>query len=96
MGNELVWDFDLVCREGYDTYEDTVFDVRTVIAGMPQDVKDGFRLDDVPWERFLLGHGADGEAPAKRWLVQARSEDARTVDFALSMLSGLMTHQTSV
>ncbi|MET9615203.1 hypothetical protein [Kitasatospora indigofera] len=96
MGEELVRDMDRVYREGYDAYEGTLFDVRVVVAGMPRDVKDGFRLDDVPWERFLLGHGTDGEASAKRWLTQARSGDARAADHAPVMLSGLMAHQTSV
>ncbi|MER7757956.1 hypothetical protein [Kitasatospora sp. NPDC097643] len=96
MGDELILDMDRAYRDGWEVYEGTEFDVRTVIAGMPRDVKDGFRLDDVPWDRFLLGHRTGGEAPAKRWLTQTRSDDAEAVDFALSMLAGLMAHQTSV
>ncbi|MFG2823291.1 hypothetical protein ACGFX4_28165 [Kitasatospora sp. NPDC048365] len=69
-----------------EAYEGTGLDSRTVLAQMPQRVKDGFLLDEVPWERFLLGHGPGEGLQVKRLLVQACSADPGTARRALDCL----------
>ncbi|MEV7783482.1 hypothetical protein [Kitasatospora sp. NPDC088351] len=58
-------------------------DVRSVVAGIRTETKDGFLLEEVPWDRFPEG--------ARVWgaMERLRSGDAADVGGALGMLIGL-------
>ncbi|MFC8722880.1 hypothetical protein [Kitasatospora sp. NPDC057198] len=92
MDEQLVWDDQVVLRGGGEVYAGTGLDVRTVVAGLGREVLDGFRLDEVPWERFRFG----GKESAGRYLAQARSTDPEAVRRALGELANLLSHQGSV
>ncbi|MEU5383651.1 hypothetical protein [Kitasatospora cineracea] len=92
MGERLVWDWQRVLDGTYEVYAGTGLDVRTVVAGLGREVLDGFRLDEVPWERFRFGR----EVSAGRCLARARSTDPEVVRLALGELAGLLSHQGSV
>ncbi|MFJ2753191.1 hypothetical protein [Streptomyces sp. NPDC087297] len=90
---ELVFDHEQVRRNGIESYEGTPLDVRTVIAAMPQHVKDEFRLDEVPWSRFGHAYGPADDIPGL--LVRLRS-DAEAADHALGRLWSSLVHQGTV
>ncbi|QKW23968.1 HEAT repeat domain-containing protein [Kitasatospora sp. NA04385] len=71
--------------DGREVYAGSEWDVRTAIAEMTPEVKDGFRIDEVPWERFRF-ISTDSKPPAEYWLAQARSVDADIADHALDRL----------
>ncbi|MFJ8045516.1 hypothetical protein ACIRBX_33910 [Kitasatospora sp. NPDC096147] len=85
--DELVWDLERIGREGWEVYEGTGLDSRAVLARMPKQVKDGFLLDQVPWERFLFGHSPHGGLRVRNLLVQACSADRETAGRALGDLT---------
>ncbi|MER7850336.1 hypothetical protein ABTZ03_41130 [Kitasatospora sp. NPDC096077] len=87
-GDDLVWDLQRINQEGWEVYEGSRLDSRAVLTQMPLQVKDGFLLDEVPWERFrLLGHGPGDGLTVKRMLIQACSADPATASRALSDLA---------
>ncbi|MFD9162176.1 hypothetical protein ACFVZ8_09240 [Streptomyces sp. NPDC059558] len=90
---ELVFDHEQVRRNGIESYEGTPLDVRTVIAAMPQHVKDEFRLDEVPWSRFGHAYGSADDVPGL--LARLRS-DAEAADHALGRLRSSLVHQGTV
>ncbi|WP_405533349.1 hypothetical protein OG592_39765 [Streptomyces avidinii] len=91
---ELVFDHEQVRRNGLEPYEGTPFDVRAVIASIPQAVKDGFRLDEVPWSRFGHAYGPADDVPER--LARLRSPDVTAVVNALGQLWGSLVHQGTV
>ncbi|MFC8722167.1 hypothetical protein [Kitasatospora sp. NPDC057198] len=92
MDERLVWDWQRVLDGTYEVYAGTGLDVRTVVAGLGREVLDGFRLDEVPWERFQFGAGE----PLGQYLAQARSTEPETAGRALRELADLLSHQGSV
>ncbi|MFF2518465.1 HEAT repeat domain-containing protein [Streptomyces sp. NPDC058086] len=58
-------------------------DVRAVVAGIRTDAKDGFLLDEVPWDRFPDG------VSVREVMERLRSGDASAVRGALDSLIGL-------
>ncbi|WP_405828221.1 hypothetical protein [Streptomyces sp. NBC_01176] len=91
---ELVFDHEQVRVHGFELYEGTPLDVRTVVAGMSQDVKDKFRFEEVPWSRFGHAYGSGHDVPGL--LTELRSPDAESVGQALSRLWGSVVHQGTV
>lgn len=91
---KLVLDHNLIYEHGFGPYEGTALDVRAVIAGMPQDVKDGFHFDDVPWARFGHAYGPGNDVP--ELLARLRSGDAEAGQDALAHLSAGVVHQGTV
>jgi hypothetical protein len=63
-------------------HEGGPFDVRAVMACLPQATKDAFEYDGVPWDRFSRGH----ETQAK--LEQLRAGDPEFARHALRCLQG--------
>ncbi|SFX27907.1 hypothetical protein OH786_24160 [Streptomyces atratus] len=59
------------------------FDVRAVVAGIPPGAKDGFLLEEVPWDRFPEG------ARVREAMERLRSGDAGAVVSGLGTLTGL-------
>ncbi|WP_260328216.1 hypothetical protein [Streptomyces sp. Ag109_O5-1] len=41
----------------------TDFDMRTVVSAIPREVKDGFKYDEIPWQRFPHFYGPGEEIP---------------------------------
>ncbi|MEU2287255.1 hypothetical protein ABZ614_36010 [Streptomyces sp. NPDC013178] len=66
-------------------------DVRTVVGAIPREVKDGFRYDEVPWQRFPHFYGPGEEIPGL--LTTLGSEDADAADRALRQLWTNLHHQ---
>ncbi|CAL9654794.1 hypothetical protein SUDANB176_06750 [Streptomyces sp. enrichment culture] len=91
---ELVLDHEQIHEHGFEPYEGTPLDVRAVIAGMPQDVKDGFHFEEVPWRRFGHAYGSGDDVP--ELLVRLRSTDAEVARDALRHLFGSVVHQGTV
>jgi hypothetical protein len=91
---ELVFDHERAYRYGFEPYEGTPLDVRAVIAGIPQDVKDGFRVDEVPWSRFAHAYGPGTDVP--ELLIRLRSADAAVAERALRQLGAAVVHQGTV
>jgi hypothetical protein len=89
-----VIDHELVREHGFEPYEGTPLDVRAVIAGLPQNVKDGFRFDAVPWGRFGHAYGPGDDVPGL--LAQVRSSNAEVVQAALRELWASIVHQGTV
>ncbi|NNN32171.1 hypothetical protein HLK59_17735 [Streptomyces sp. S3(2020)] len=77
-----------------EPYEGTALDVRAVIAGMSQDVKDGFCFEDVPWSRFGHAYGSGDDVPSL--LARLRSADAKAAGRALEQLWAGVVHQGTV
>lgn len=77
-----------------EPYEGTALDVRAVIAGMSQDVKDGFCFEEVPWSRFGHAYGSGEDVPAL--LARLRSADAEVAGRALELLWASVVHQGTV
>lgn len=69
----------------------TEYDVRTVVSAMPRDVKDGFRYDAVPWQRFPHAYGPGEEIPAL--LEVLADDDAEAAARASSQLWNCVHHQ---
>ncbi|MER5602413.1 hypothetical protein [Streptomyces sp. NPDC002265] len=55
--------------------------MRTVVGAIPREVKDGFRYDEIPWQRFPHFYGPGEEIPVR--LATLASEDAEAADRAL-------------
>ncbi|WP_406290484.1 hypothetical protein [Embleya sp. NBC_00896] len=91
MSEDFVFDFERVRVHGFGLYEGTALDVRAVIAGIPRDVRDGFRYEEVPWHRFSHAYGSGENVP--EYLERMRSADAATADNALSSLWNSVCHQ---
>ncbi|MFD8596689.1 hypothetical protein ACFV1L_16970 [Kitasatospora sp. NPDC059646] len=66
-------------------------DVRTVVAAMAREVKDGFRYEAVPWQRFPHFYGPGEEIPGL--LAALGSEEADAADKALGQLWDRLHHQ---
>lgn len=79
---------------GFELYEGTPLDVRVVVAGMPRDVKHGFRFEAVPWSRFGHAFGSGHDVP--ELLTRMRSPDAEVADQALNRLWDRVVHQGTV
>ncbi|WP_235488162.1 hypothetical protein [Streptomyces roseoverticillatus] len=91
---ELVFDHEQVRIHGFELYEGTPLDVRAVIARMPQDIKDGFRFEEVPWSRFGHAYGSGHDVPAL--LTRLRSQDTEVAGQSLDSLWGSVVHQGTV
>ncbi|MGW4692912.1 hypothetical protein ACWEO1_11080 [Kitasatospora cineracea] len=92
MGERLVWDWQRVLDGTYEVYAGTGLDVRTVVAGLGREVLDGFRLDEVPWERFQFGT----EEPIGPYLARACSTEPETAGRALRDLGARILEQSAV
>ncbi|GGQ64373.1 hypothetical protein [Kitasatospora griseola] len=66
-------------------------DVRAAAGAIPPEVKDGFRYDDVPWQRFPHFYGPGEEIPGL--LTTLGSGDAEAADRALQQLWTNLHHQ---
>jgi hypothetical protein len=66
-------------------------DVRTAVGAIPREVKDGFRYDEVPWQRFPHFYGPGEEIPGL--LTTLGSGDAEAADRALRQLWTNLHHQ---
>ncbi|MGW9370884.1 hypothetical protein ACWGVR_12875 [Streptomyces xanthophaeus] len=94
MSEDLVFDHEQVSEHGWEIYEGTPLDVRVVIAGIPRAVKDGFRLEEVPWSRFGHAYGSGQDVPEQ--LEGLRSPDSESAEWALRRLWGSVVHQGTV
>ncbi|OPC76744.1 hypothetical protein B4N89_45510 [Embleya scabrispora] len=88
---ELVFDFERVRVHGIGVYEGTGLDVRAVVAGLSRDVRDGFRLDEVPWGRFSHAYGSGEDVLIH--LSRMRCADAAAARDARSSLGNSVCHQ---
>ncbi|MFF3597955.1 hypothetical protein [Kitasatospora indigofera] len=68
-------------------------DMRTVAGAIPREVKDGFRYDEIPWQRFPHFYGPGEEIPGL--LVTLASNDAQAGRRALEKLWERLHHQGS-
>ncbi|WP_249125998.1 hypothetical protein [Streptomyces sp. A2-16] len=91
---EFVLDHELIYEHGFEPYEGTALDVRAVIARMPQEVKDGFRLDEVPWGRFRHAYSSGGDVP--ELLARLRATNAEVARNAMRRLWSSIVHQGTV
>ncbi|MGW4984803.1 hypothetical protein [Streptomyces mirabilis] len=66
-------------------------DVRTAVGAISREVKDGFRYDEVPWQRFRHFYGPGEEIPGL--LTTLDSGDAEAADRALRQLWMNLHHQ---
>ncbi|WP_244305048.1 hypothetical protein [Kitasatospora cheerisanensis] len=66
-------------------------DVRTVGSAMSREVKDGFRYEELPWQRFPHFYGPGEEIPGL--LAALGSADAEAADQALERLWTSLHHQ---
>ncbi|MFJ9775480.1 hypothetical protein ACIRVF_30245 [Kitasatospora sp. NPDC101157] len=66
-------------------------DVRVAVGAIPPEVKDGFRFDKVPWQRFPHFYGPGEEIPGL--LATLASGDAEAADRALLQLWTNLHHQ---
>ncbi|WP_329248237.1 HEAT repeat domain-containing protein [Actinoallomurus sp. NBC_01490] len=76
---------------GPEHHQGTDFDVRTVVAHMPREVKERFWYDSVPWQRFHHAYGPGIDVPDR--LEGLRSREPKTADRALGLLWGSVCHQ---
>ncbi|MEV4251546.1 HEAT repeat domain-containing protein [Spirillospora sp. NPDC049652] len=82
----LSWSYDeVIRREGSD------LDVRVVVAGIPPDVKDELKYDQIPWGRFWHGYGLAVNVPED--LEQIASPDEQTAGRALKKLGDEVLHE---
>ncbi|MFD3472329.1 hypothetical protein ACFWWM_39650 [Streptomyces sp. NPDC058682] len=90
----LVFDHEQVRIHGFELYEGTAtaLDVRTVIAGMPHDVKDGLRVHEVSFGRSHQAHGGPGD-DVPELLTRLRATDTDASESALEQLASLPTRQ---
>ncbi|MFD4723223.1 hypothetical protein ACFWOY_32910 [Streptomyces sp. NPDC058423] len=68
-------------------------DMRTVVGAIPQEVKDGFKYDEIPWQRFPHFYGPGEEVPGR--LGTLASGDAEAASRALGELWENLHHQGS-
>ncbi|WP_234355891.1 hypothetical protein [Kitasatospora aureofaciens] len=68
-------------------------DVRTAVGAIPPEAKDGFRYDEVPWQRFRHFYGPGEEIPGL--LTTLGSADTEAADKALWQLWINLHHQGS-
>ncbi|MET7927037.1 hypothetical protein ABZT43_24160 [Streptomyces sp. NPDC005349] len=68
-------------------------DMRAVVGAVPREVKDEFRYDEVPWQRFPHFYGPGDEIPGL--LATLASEDAEAAGRALRQLQMNLHHQGS-
>ncbi|EMF56444.1 MULTISPECIES: hypothetical protein [Streptomyces] len=66
-------------------------DVRAAVSAIPREVKDGFRYDEVSWQRFRHFYGPGEEIPGL--LATLASADAEAADRALRQLWTSLHHQ---
>ncbi|KOG91508.1 hypothetical protein [Streptomyces varsoviensis] len=66
-------------------------DVRVAVSAIPREVRDGFRYDEVPWQRFRHFYGPGEEIPGL--LVTLASADVEAADGALRQLWTSLHHQ---
>jgi hypothetical protein len=66
-------------------------DVRAAVSAIPREIKDGFRYDEVPWQRFRHFYGPGEEIPGL--LTALASGDAEAADRALCQLWTSLHHQ---
>ncbi|WP_234441258.1 hypothetical protein [Streptomyces scabiei] len=66
-------------------------DVRAAVSAIPREVKDGFRYDEVPWQRFRHFYGPGEEIPGL--LATLASGDAEAAARALWQLWTSLHHQ---
>ncbi|MFD9112341.1 hypothetical protein [Streptomyces bottropensis] len=66
-------------------------DVRAAVSAIPREVKDGFRYNEVPWQRFRHFYGPGEEIPGL--LATLASGDAEAADRALRQLWMSLHHQ---
>ncbi|MEU9378081.1 hypothetical protein AB0D94_30580 [Streptomyces sp. NPDC048255] len=92
---ELVFDVEQVRIHGLEVYEGTPLDVRAVVAGMPQDVKGGFRTEEVPFSRFRYAHGGPAH-DVPELLTRLGRADADVSGRALAELWNSLVHQGTV
>ncbi|MFF0390523.1 hypothetical protein ACFYS8_17800 [Kitasatospora sp. NPDC004615] len=59
-------------------------DVRAAVGAIPQEAKDGFRYDKVPWQRYEHFYGPGVEIPGL--LTTLSSADVEAADEALGRL----------
>ncbi|MFJ3824522.1 hypothetical protein [Streptomyces nodosus] len=67
--------------------------MRTVMGAIPREVKDGFKYDEIPWQRFPHFYGPGEEVPGR--LVTLASGDAEAASRALGELWENLHHQGS-
>ncbi|MET7303869.1 hypothetical protein [Embleya sp. NPDC005575] len=84
---------DALPRDWSERWEGSDRDVRTVVAGMPVEVWDGFVYDRVPWGRFAHAYGSGANVPDL--LEQVRSVEVVTAERSLRSLWGSICHQGS-
>lgn len=46
-----------------EPWKGTDCDMRTVVSAIPREVKDGFKYDEIPWQRFPHFYGPGEEVP---------------------------------
>lgn len=68
-------------------------DVRAAVSAIPREVKDGFRYDEVPWQRFRHFYGPGEEIPGL--LATLASGGTEAADGALWQLWTSLHHQGS-
>ncbi|MFG2622546.1 hypothetical protein ACGFXC_33525 [Streptomyces sp. NPDC048507] len=90
----LVFDHEAVLIHGFELYEGTNLDVRSVVSGMAQDVKDAYLFEEVAWSRFGHAYGSGHDVPQR--LTALRSQDAETAGLALDRLRSSVVHQGTV
>ncbi|MFE2068859.1 hypothetical protein ACFXDH_41920 [Streptomyces sp. NPDC059467] len=54
----------------------TDFDMRTVVSAIPREVKDGFKYDEIPWQRFPHFYGPGKEIPGLLATLAAGDDEA--------------------
>ncbi|MET8860917.1 hypothetical protein [Streptomyces sp. NPDC004579] len=65
--------------------------MRTVVGAIPREVKDGFRYDEIPWQRFSHYYGPGEKIPSL--LATLTSSDAEAARRALGELWEGLHHQ---
>ncbi|MGW9451400.1 HEAT repeat domain-containing protein [Streptomyces sp. NPDC055632] len=82
------------CWAGWpEPWAGTDADMRVVMGAIPREVKDGFRYEEIPWQRFPHFYGPGEEVPGR--LTMLASEDAEAVGRALGDLWEHLHHQGS-
>ncbi|WP_165966464.1 HEAT repeat domain-containing protein [Actinomadura sp. 7K507] len=89
--SDLVYRLELTHEGGPERYAGSELDVRSVVARIPQDVKDELRFDQIPWGRFAHSFGSGEDVP--EYLSRLGSEDIEAVGKALSILGDCICHQ---
>ncbi|MFI8347730.1 hypothetical protein [Streptomyces sp. NPDC085596] len=71
----------------------TDVDMRTVVGAISREIKDGFKYDEIPWQRFPHFYGSGEEIPGR--LATLASGDAEAAGRALVELWDCLHHQGS-